>query len=127
MARDRKRQSRTAAGTLHSPASTTVRDKALSIDEITEKHRGNWVLVNVTEFDELRTPSRGKVVMHSADRGDISKVLEENRNNPGKEKNFYVFFAETLLTSGREFERAISKAVGDLRRAVAGKRAGRNR
>ncbi len=45
--------------------------EALTLQEIHERFRDEWVLVRVLEEDELGQPLRGQVVAHSPDREEI--------------------------------------------------------
>lgn len=103
---------------------TTTR-KALTMDAIRQAYDGRWVLISVTALDELGFPLRGKVLADSADEWEINEALRQAKR--GKGKRYYTYFAGPLLTSGPEFEKAIPKAIGDLRRAMAGKRASGDR
>jgi hypothetical protein len=103
--------------------------KTLTIEEIRERFDGNWVLVKLTAFDERQRAARGKVLAHSPDRVAIHEALvaEKQDEKRWKRSQYFIFFAEPLLTSGPEFDAAAERIVADIRRALAGERARRVR
>jgi len=105
------------------------RRKALPIETIRQAYNGQWVLVKTTAFDDMHYPARGKLLAHSPDRIEIHQAFEREMHAKarGTMGNFYIFFAQPLLTSGPEFEKAASKAVEQIRQAMARKRASGSR
>lgn len=101
----------------------------MTIEAIRETYDGNWVLVKMTGVDEMGYPARGKLLAYSPDRSEIHEAFEREMRakTPGQDGNFYIFFAEPLLTSGPEFEAAVANAVEHINQALTRKRARRNR
>jgi len=48
----------------------------LSLEQIRQKHWDEWVLVEVTQEDELNQPTAGLVLAHSKRRDDVYDELE---------------------------------------------------
>ena len=55
--------------------------QALTLQEIQERFRDEWVLVRVLEEDELGQPLRGEVVAHSPHREEIYAVQRRLRGD----------------------------------------------
>ena len=49
----------------------------VTIEEIKEKYRNQWVLVEVLEEDELQRPVKVKLITHSKTRDEIYEALRE--------------------------------------------------
>lgn len=58
----------------------------LEISEVPSKYPQQWVTVDVTEFDDYGWAVKGRVVLNSKDRSEISKGL---KNIKGKLYTFY--------------------------------------
>jgi hypothetical protein len=129
MAKNNEPPNGSSPGEHHRSAAPTKSRKIESIQTIREMYRGNWVLVTITEFNEMHFPVRGRVLALSPDHFQVNEALRKVKQTRqvSREKNYHVFFAEPLLTSGPQFEESVSKAVDDLRHAMAEKRASRNR
>ncbi|MFQ6052407.1 MAG: hypothetical protein ACE5K4_12055 [Candidatus Hydrothermarchaeota archaeon] len=65
------------------------------IEEIKKKYRGEWVLVEVLEEDELGNPTEVNVITHSKNRDDIYKALRKVR-----EKYTYQFYTGEIPKEG---------------------------
>ncbi|HEY7032276.1 MAG TPA: hypothetical protein VH482_13140 [Thermomicrobiales bacterium] len=81
----------------------------LTFDEIIERHRGDWVLMRITEYNEDAWPERGYLL-------DVAPTQEEileawTRWAPevsdGKGWPLYMFLAEPDISSGPEYEAAV--------------------
>lgn len=55
----------------------TTESPVLSLEEIRERFRDRWVLVRVTETDEVGTPRRGVVLTHGTDRDEIARAQRD--------------------------------------------------
>ncbi len=55
----------------------------MTIEEIKEKYKDEWVLVEVLAEDELNRPLKVKLIIHSKNRDDIYEELDnvENRRH----------------------------------------------
>ena len=51
----------------------------ITIEEIKEKYRDQWVLVEILEEDELQRPVKVKLITHSKTRDEIYEVLKEHK------------------------------------------------
>jgi hypothetical protein len=58
----------------------------MTIDEIKEKYKNQWVLVEVLEEDELQRPVRVRFITHSKTRDGIYEAL---KNHTGYTYHFY--------------------------------------
>lgn len=60
---------------------------AISIEEARRKGAGHWVLLQVTEFDDLERPRMGVVIAESGTRGGISSAFVKAST---KKKHLYI-------------------------------------
>jgi len=102
-------------------------DAVLSIEEIDEQYKGEWVLVSVTAFDQSLRPALGKVIQHSPNRGAISAALGPEHGRPAGPEPVFVFYAEPALRSGPRFEAAADKLEAQIRARLVAGRARRSR
>ena len=58
----------------------------MTIEEIREKYKNQWVLVEVLEEDELQRPVKVKLITHSKTRDEIYEALREYK---GYTSHFY--------------------------------------
>lgn len=63
-----------------------ARLEILEISEVRSKYPKQWVTVDITEFDDYGWPAKGRVVLNSKDRSEISQGL---KNIKGKLYTFY--------------------------------------
>jgi hypothetical protein len=94
-----------------------VSAEPISVEEATARFRGEWVLMQVSAFDERHNPCAGYVLTHSPDRRDISVELAKQPPRaelPPDVGPFYIFRATPLSHSGPEYERALREFVADL-------------
>lgn len=96
------------------PIRSQLPAEALSVDQVTTRYAGKWVLLRVTSFDEDRLPAHGYVVaygpekrMHTA----LQHLLSKGREGP-----YYFFCAYPRLRTGQELRQALAEAAeqGDL-------------
>jgi hypothetical protein len=96
----------------------------LPLDEIIARHRGEWVLMRVTNHDEDYWPSEGYVVAHAPTDEELLTLEEQApRATPGQP--YYSFYAAPFITSGPIYESAVKRFIGEL--VVAAHRASRDR
>ncbi len=50
-----------------------------TIQDIKNKFKNEWVLVEVTENDELNQPTKGKVIAHSKNREDTYNAMTKTK------------------------------------------------
>jgi hypothetical protein len=68
--------------------------ESMSVDEAIARFTGEWVLMQVTRFDEVQIPCEGVILTHSPRREDISSVLARQphaqscRLMPGRSTSF---------------------------------------
>jgi hypothetical protein len=98
----------------------------LSIDEVTERYYGEWVLMLVTEHDEEHWPSHGKVIAHSHKQEDLNEPLrrlpKDPANGTGHETPiYYTFRAFPLVSSGPEYDKAARAFLSGLFGAKRGR------
>lgn len=67
----------------------------MRIEEIKEKYKDEWVLIEILGEDELGMPREGKILAHSKTRNDIYK---ESRKT--KEKYTYQFYTGEIPKEG---------------------------
>lgn len=67
----------------------------LTLKEIREKYRDQWVLVDVTAEDELNQPMAGRVLAHDRDR---DAVYDQWETTPAKDA--FVFFTGDIVKKG---------------------------
>ena len=88
-----------------------ARGRPLSVDEVRVKFDGEWILLDVTAFDELHVPSYGRILAHSPDPDVVHQAMPSRDAHPGP---LYLFFAEPLLRSGPEYEQAMEEFVAQV-------------
>jgi hypothetical protein len=86
------------ATTPSAPANAGGSPVERTVEETIKLHRGEWILMKVTGFDEDGWPERGFVLAHSPRRGDISKALRKeppraDRGPDAPYEPYYVFRA----------------------------------
>jgi hypothetical protein len=101
----------------------------ISIDEIVERYRGEWILMRVTKDDEDGWPERGYLLERAASQNEIIAAMERwvHLADDGNRWPFYTFLAEPLVKSGPEYAAAVAEFFAGLIRAAGehGARAGR--
>jgi hypothetical protein len=95
-------------------------DDTISIDEIIERHRGEWVLMRVTENDEDGWPARGYLLEVAPTQGEVITALERwaHLAGDGNRWPFDTFLAEPLIKSGPEYATAVAEFFSGLIRAA---------
>lgn len=56
------------------------KSKETTIDEIKEKYKNRWVLVEVLEEDELQRPVKVRFITHSKTRDEIYEALKNHKS-----------------------------------------------
>ena len=85
----------------------------MTLDEISLRHRGKWVLMQVTDFDDVGRPLRGRVIAAVTNRKDIPAKLailppsSKDFDNPGP---YYTFHAGPQ--AGQKFVNALLRLSG---------------
>lgn len=110
--------------------SGTNRTPYRSVDEVNSDPAlsGRWVLMEITEHDEHHLPSQGVLLVASANRQQINKVLARQplRSELPPERAhhpFYIFHAEPRSRSGPEFGQAAEELVKRIEKSVRGQSA----
>jgi hypothetical protein len=91
--------------TAHRPHATipeasagAARNEPLSIDEVMDRYRGEWVLMRVTEHDADGWPVRGYVTVHAPKQNDMLDEMERQPTAPEHARlPLYSFLAEPEL------------------------------
>lgn len=75
-------------------------------DRVIARYYEEWVLYQVTEWDETDRPVLGYLIAHSPSRAEISKALaKEPRRKPDDPfRPYYTFFARPELRVGETLE-----------------------
>ena len=55
---------------------TEFQVRAMRIEEIRERYKGEWVLIEYTELDEELNVIEGEVIAHSPDREEIDRAMQ---------------------------------------------------
>jgi hypothetical protein len=78
-------------------------------DRVIARYYEEWVLYQVTEWDEHWRPVLGYVIAHSPSRAEISKALrKEPRRKPDDPfRPYYSFFARPELRVGETLEEGL--------------------
>jgi hypothetical protein len=72
---------------------------ALSVPEIESRYPDEWVIVEVTKIDTIKSPLFGRVLAHSRNRRDIVKINRAfSQRNP--RRMTCVFFAGPVAPEG---------------------------
>jgi len=66
-----------------------------TVDEIKERFKDEWVLVEVLEKNELNQPTKGRVIAHSRNRDDIYDALKGTKG-----KHTYQFWTGEIPDKG---------------------------
>jgi hypothetical protein len=69
-------------------------EEVMDIQEIKEKYKNEWVLVEVIEEDELQKAKKVKLISHAKTRDGIYKALKENK------KYTYQFYTGEIPEKG---------------------------
>lgn len=78
---------------------TMLNRTILSRAEIEERFADEWVLMEITAWDEARHPSEGIVIAHSPDQYDLVEPTREfHRRNP--EAKMFTFYTGPLIPEG---------------------------
>ena len=76
--------------------------QVLSMEEIVRRHRGAWVLMQVTALDANHHPAAGLVLASSSRRDAITKALLRQPRTP--RVHYYIFVANPRVRSGPFWE-----------------------
>jgi len=87
------------------------------MDEVVARFEGEWVLLEVTEFDEHRVPSRGVVMAHGKS-GPVHKAMEKKLvSGERPDAGYYIFQANRRIRTGAELRERLEELsrTGDVR------------
>jgi hypothetical protein len=75
-------------------------------DRVIARYYKEWVLYQVTKWDETHRPELGYLIAHSPSRAEISKALakEPVRTADDPYQPYYIFFARPELRRGETLE-----------------------
>jgi len=57
----------------------SVRTESLSLDEVNDRYEGEWILLLVTDEDERRNATRGRVLEHGKSDVQITRAIRRIR------------------------------------------------
>lgn len=103
------------------PGGAEARLGTLAVDEIRRQYEGEWVLLQVTAFDENHDPARGKILCHSPDPEEVHGAVRPPRFQP---RPLYIFFAEPRIPLGPEYAKAMEEFGARLNAALEADRGG---
>jgi hypothetical protein len=84
----------------------------LTIDEAIARYYGEWILMEVTEFDERRLPHKGRVAAHSHSRRRIEAAMDRLHAFSGESGPFYYLFSGyPRAYTGEQARAALSRAA----------------
>lgn len=84
-----------------------------------ERHRGEWILMRVTEHDEDGWPARGFLLDHTSTKNESIESLRHWASTLARDGGpFYSFYGEPLIRSGPEYAAAIAEFASGLIRAA---------
>ena len=63
------------ASTLNWNQATSAEDNMELIEEIKERFKDEWVLLEVLERDEMNRPTKGRIIAHSRNRDDTYNAM----------------------------------------------------
>lgn len=69
-------------------------EEIATMEEIEEKFKDEWVMIEVLEEDEYEKPTKGRVIAHSKSRDEIYDLLKD------KTGDISVFFAGEIPKKG---------------------------
>lgn len=97
---------------------TESQNEALTVEEVIDRHYGEWVVIRVVDLDEEGWPLRGRVLVHSPRQEDLVPLLEQEANTADGNRDpralYYSFRAYPFLRSGQAYEAAIAAFAADL-------------
>lgn len=70
------------------PLETTAE---LTIEAIEERYVDAWVVVEITEFDDVDEPTKGRVMAHHPQREELTQAIQETRRTR-PEIQLYTFY-----------------------------------
>ena len=71
--------------------------RSLTVDEVNRRYEGEWVLLQVTAFDERHMAARGKVLFHSREPDEVTAAVRPAREQA---RPIYIFLAEPRVPFG---------------------------
>jgi hypothetical protein len=69
-------------------------EETATIEEIQEKYKDEWVIIEVLEENEFEEPTRGRLIAHSKSRDEIYDLLKDRTGDIG------VFFTGEIPKKG---------------------------
>jgi hypothetical protein len=92
----------------------------ISVDEVIERYRGQWILMRITEDDEDGWPKRGLLLERASTQRGILAAFEKwiHLAKDGNPWPFETFLAEPMITSGPEYTAAVAEFFAGLIRAA---------
>ena len=109
-----KRHARGAVATRTAPKASNNPVEAdapeLSVDEVVARYLGEWILMQVTAYDDDQWPARGRILAHHSSYTKVGKAWLKAlaSSEPGDlRKLYYVFTADRLLRTGEELDQAL--------------------
>jgi hypothetical protein len=86
--------------------------KIVSLEDVNERHPGEWVLLRVVELDEDGDIVLAEILKHSKSRAAISRSVGE-AHDADPMCHLSVFLGGTRRVSGNELREALSRVAED--------------
>jgi hypothetical protein len=96
-------------------------DTPISVEEATTRHTGKWVLMEITSYDEYRSPAWGVVRLASRSRRritDESLVVRDAMRESGEFRALFIFYADTNELGA--LESALAATRWDIKNGAGG-------
>ena len=100
---------------LKAPAAEIV-----SVDKAVDLHRGEWIVMRVTSFDEKKMPLAGQVVAHSRSHSRLLKKVATTLAEAKKQQaHYYIFLGEPRGWTGEDLRRQLEELADQEDRRYA--------
>ena len=101
-------------------AAIGAQDDTITVDEVIERYRGEWILMRITEDDEDGWPKRGYLLEHGLTQDETIDAIKRwiHLANDGNRWPFETFLAEPIIKSGPEYAAAVAEFFAGLIRAA---------
>ena len=96
-------------------------DDEVTVDEVTERYYGQWVFMEVSEYDEDHWPRRGRLIAHAPTHAELNDVMKGKiaQGAVTPDKQYTSFCAFPIVRSGPDFEAASAEFASGLILAMA--------
>ena len=81
----------------------------VSTDEAVDLHRGEWIAMRVTSFDEKKEPLAGVVVAHAQSHARVFAKLSKELEAKEPNASYYVFLGEPRGRTGEDLRKQLEE------------------